>query len=57
VGAGDMHPELYHLPSDPNEEINVIDDYRAKAEELFEKYIAYLRKWNTKEEYIQQRRL
>jgi arylsulfatase A-like enzyme len=57
VGAGDMHPELYHLPSDPNEEINVIDDYRAKAEELFEKYIAYLREWNTKEEYIQQRRL
>lgn len=57
VGAGDMHPELYHLPSDPKQEKNVIGENRKKGEELFEYYIAYLREWDTDEEYIQRRRL
>ncbi len=57
VGAGDMHPELYHLPSDPKQERNIFEENRGKAEELFNKYISSLREWNTKEEYITQRRL
>ncbi|MBC7327244.1 sulfatase [bacterium] len=57
VGAGDMHPELYHLPTDPNQEKNVFEENKKLAQTLFESYINYLRKWGTKEEYIQQRRL
>jgi arylsulfatase A-like enzyme len=57
VGAGDMQPELYHIPSDPNQERNVFEENKGKAEDLFQRYIAYLRAWNMKEEYIKWRRL
>lgn len=57
VGAGDMHPELYHLPTDSCQERNLVEGNRDKANELFQTYISYLRQWGTKEEYIRQRRL
>lgn len=57
IGAGDMHPELYHLPSDSCQERNLVEENRDKANELFQTYISYPRQWGTKEEYIRQRRL
>lgn len=57
IGAGDMHPELYHLPSDSCQERNLVEENWDKANELFQTYISYLRQWGTKEEYITQRRL
>lgn len=57
VGAGDMQPELYHIPSDPHQTRNIFEENKRKAEELFSLYIDALREWGTKEEYINQRRL
>lgn len=36
-------PELYHLPSDPNETCNVFAQHRAAAREVHEKYVEFLR--------------
>lgn len=42
IWADDGRDELYHLPSDPKEQVNLIDQQPAKARELYVALDAYL---------------
>jgi len=53
-GAGG--PELYHLPSDPNQEQNVLTENRAVAERLHAAHVRFLEELHTPEEYLENRR-
>ena len=53
---GDYEPKLYNLEDDPDEISNVIDDNKDKAKDLHAKYVEYLEKCNTPEEYLALRR-
>ena len=55
-GAGDVAPELYHLPSDPKQEKNVIDANRRIAEEIHRKYIGFLDEVGTDQAFVDRRR-
>jgi arylsulfatase A-like enzyme len=56
VGAGDLEPELYHMPHDPRQQHNVFAENRGVAKELHAKYLEFLASVGTKEEYIKPRR-
>jgi len=55
-GAGDMPAELYHLPTDPEQERNVATDHGDVIRELHARYIAFLESVGTNEEYLRHRR-
>ncbi len=50
--VGDSSPKLFHLPSDPEQKQNVIEDNKDIARELHARYVDYLRRCNTPEEHL-----
>ena len=55
-GARDVRPELYHLPSDPGQEHNVLSRHRAQAERLQQGYLALLEAVGTAPDFVERRR-
>jgi len=55
-GGSDVRPELYHLPSDPEQCENVFDKHREVAEQLHREYVQFLESIGTPEEHLQYRR-
>ena len=56
VYAGNLaEPELYHLPSDPKQRRNVLEENRDVARDLIEKYIKTLREIGTSERRLRLR--
>ena len=53
---GDYVPKLYKVDEDPEQMHDVIDENKELAKEIHAKYVAYLEKCNTPEEYLQYRR-
>jgi arylsulfatase A-like enzyme len=51
-----VEPGLYHLPSDPEEEKNVIQDNGRLAQEIHERYVAWLQEVGTPREHLAGRR-
>jgi arylsulfatase A-like enzyme len=49
LGEEDLESELYHLPSDPKQSLNLIGDRREVAEMLHIKMVKFLKSLNTKE--------
>ena len=57
IYAGDQAPaELYHLPSDPGQERNIIDSQRDVARGLHQRYVSELEAMGTAEERLSLRR-
>jgi arylsulfatase A-like enzyme len=56
VGAGDLKPELYHLPSDIGQQKNVFDENRDVAQRLHSAYIGFLESVGTNPKYVDWRR-
>jgi len=54
--TGDEPAELYRLPSDPNQERNVIDDHFDVAVDLHRKLLGFLSEANTDPRHIEPRR-
>jgi arylsulfatase A-like enzyme len=54
--AGKGGPELYHLPTDSEQEHNVIAENRAVAEQLHAEHVRMLEELGTREEYLENRR-
>jgi len=52
-GAG---PALYHLPSDPKQEKNVLEENIEVARSIHAQYVKFLEELGTPEEYLQNRR-
>ena len=55
-GAGDFPPELYHLPSDPQQAKNVYAENRPVAEQLHRQYVELLESAGTADEFVERRR-
>lgn len=55
-GAGDLQPEMYHLPSDPSQKKNVFEANRAIANEIHARYVAFLEEVGTNPEFVDRRR-
>ncbi len=53
---GKMGPELYHLPSDPQQSKNVFIENREVADRLHAEYVKFLEGVNTPEEHLRDRR-
>jgi arylsulfatase A-like enzyme len=49
LGEEDLESELYHLPNDPKQSLNLIGDRREVAEMLHLKMVKFLKSLNTKE--------
>jgi len=49
-------PALYHLPSDPQQQDNVIGEHYAEAERLHGTHVEFLEKLGMAEEYLRYRR-
>ena len=49
-------PELYHLPSDPKQEKNVLKENLEVARSIHAQYVKFLEELGTPEEYLQNRR-
>jgi len=56
IYAGAGGPELYHLPTDPKQQRNVLAQNRHVAEELHAGHVKLLEEWGTPEEYLENRR-
>jgi len=55
-GAGDVEPELYHLPSDPQQRTNVFAKHPGEAKRLHSQFVRFLESVGTAEEYLKPRR-
>ena len=49
-------PALYHMPSDPQQQDDVIDQHRSEAERLHGAHVEFLEKLGMGEEYLRYRR-
>jgi len=52
IFGGKPEPQLYHLPTDPKQEHNVLNEHREKAEHLHSKLVKFLEAIKTPEEYL-----
>ena len=49
-------PTLYHLPSDPQQRDDVIDEHHSEAERLHSAHVEFLEELGMAEEYLRYRR-